>query len=130
MFLNILNFEERNRFAELMYKVAQSDNDYADDEKELIENYKKELGITNILDTRSIDELLDYFALKSIQTQKLVWFELYGMLMADSIITKEENIIANKVKCKFKISSDQIDTIKSAADSLQIAYDKVYECLA
>ena len=130
MFLNILNFEERNRFAELMYKVAQSDNDYADDEKELIENYKKELGITNILDTRSIDELLDYFALKSIQTQKLVWFELYGMLMADSIITKEENIIANKVKCKFKISSDQINTIKSAADSLQIAYDKVYECLA
>ena len=48
MFLNSMSTDEKDRFLELAYKLAQIDGEYAEEEEEIINSYKAELGITDI----------------------------------------------------------------------------------
>lgn len=129
MFLNTFNQEEKEKFLELVYKIANCDSDYAEDEKELVESYKTELGLLEIPETASIDDLIQYFAKKPEQTQKIVWFELYGVIMSDDMLTDEEARIIDLIKEKFSISGEIIHNIQDVALELQKVYDKVYDCL-
>lgn len=129
MFLNVFNHEEKEKFLELVYKVANCDGNYAKDEKELVESYKIELGLSEIPETASIDDLIQYFAEKPEQIQKIVWFELYGMIISDDTFTDEEVKITNLIKDKFSISSEMIQNIQDVALELQKVYDKVYDCI-
>jgi tellurite resistance protein len=129
MFLNLLNQEEKNNFIELVYKVANCDGNYTEDEEELLISYKSELGIVEIPDTKTIEKLISYFAEETEQIQKIVWFELYGMIMSDNVMSEEETRIIELVRSKFTISEDIISNIRDAAATLQKAYDNVYHCL-
>ncbi len=40
MFLQVMNNEEKEKFLELVYKIANIDGEYAQEEEELINNYK------------------------------------------------------------------------------------------
>lgn len=129
MFLNVFNQKEKEKFLELVYKIAICDGNYAEDEKEIVENYKVELGLSEIPETANIDDLIQYFAEKPEQIQKIVWFELYGMIISDDTFTAEEIRIINLIKNKFSISVEMIQNIQDVALKLQKVYDKVYDCL-
>lgn len=129
MFLNVFNQEEKEKFLELVYKIAICDGNYAEDEKEIVENYKVELGLSEIPETANIDDLIQYFSKKLEQIQKIVWFELYGMIISDDTLTDEEIRIINLIKDKFSISGEMIQNIQDVALELQKVYDKVYDCL-
>lgn len=129
MFLNVFNQEEKEKFLELVYKIAICDGNYAEDEKEIVENYKVELGLSEIPETANIDDLIQYFSKKLEQIQKIVWFELYGMIISDDTLTDEEIRIINLIKDRFSISGEMIQNIQDVALELQKVYDKVYDCL-
>ena len=48
MFIERLNENEKKDFLELIYKIANCDNNFADEEEELINSYKNELGLSLI----------------------------------------------------------------------------------
>ena len=129
MFAQLLNQEEKKNFLELIYKIANCDGTFAEEEEELLSNYKLELGLSEVEDTSSMNELMDYFGQKSEQIRKVVFFELYGMIMADGNIAGEESSILAQLKSKFGMAPDAYAQIAAAADQLQAAYDKVYEVL-
>lgn len=129
MFLNVFKQEEKEKFLELVYKISNCDVDYAEDEQELVSSYKAELGIEEIPETASIEALIQYFSEKPEQIQKIVWFELYGVIMADDIVAGEEMEIIDLIKDKFSISEEVIQTIQEVALELQKVYNKVYDCL-
>ena len=130
MFLNSMSTDEKGHFLELAYKLAQIDGNYAEEEEEIINSYKAELGITDIGDTGSVDELIDFFATKDEPVKKIVLFELYGMICADSKIEESEKDVLEKIKTKFGISESLVKQIVEVADELQAVYDKIYDILA
>ena len=130
MFLISMSIDEKERFLELAYKLAQVDGNYAEEEEEIINSYKAELGITNIGDTGSIDELIAFFATRNEPVKKIVLFELYGMMCADRKIKEAEKDVFEKLKTKFGVSEKLIRQIIEVADELQAVYDKVYDILA
>ncbi len=129
MFLNVMEVEERKKFLELAFKLAQIDGDYAEEEEEIINSYKAELGITEIEDTLSIDELISYFSSKNDTVKKVVLFEVYGMIRADDKLEKSEEEVFDNIKSQFDISADVVEQIVSVADELQNVYDKLYDVL-
>ena len=83
MFVQVMEKEEREKFLELIYKIANIDGDYVAEEEELIDSYKAELELSDIKDTDTIEEIIDYFSSKSESIRKIVLFEVYGMINAD-----------------------------------------------
>ena len=71
MFVNLFDQEEKEKFLELIYKMATCDGVYAEEEKELLNNYKIEFGIDQIPDTLSVHDLVQYFAEKTDDKKKI-----------------------------------------------------------
>lgn len=129
MFLNLFNQEEKENFLELVFKIANIDENYDEDEEQLINNYKIELGLSDIPDTSSIEILIEFFSEKSEQIQKIVWFELYALIMADDVVAIEEAKIIDLVKNDFTISEESISNIQDLAIDLKKVYERIYDCI-
>lgn len=129
MFVQVMGKEEREKFLELIYKIANIDGDYVAEEEELIDSYKAELELSDIKDTDTIEEIIDYFSSKSESIRKIVLFEVYGMINADGKIDISEEKLFNLSQEKFGISEQQTKAIINVAEELQKVYDKVYDVL-
>ena len=129
MFLQVMNEEEKENFLELVYKIANVDGDYAEEEKELIDSYKKELNLNTIPETSTIDELVKYFSEKTIGLKKIVLFETIGMINADNIVAKEETEVFDKMVASFEFDAESVKELKALAEKLQSVYDEIYEVL-
>jgi uncharacterized tellurite resistance protein B-like protein len=129
MFLHVLTEEAKRKFIELVYKVANSDHAYTEDEQEVVNNYKLELGIDEIPDTDTIEHLLQYFGGQSVDIQKIVYFEIYGMIICDEKLSNEEKEILDVMTNQFSLSNDKITEIIIAVKGLQQAYKAVYDAV-
>ena len=129
MFVNLFDQEEKEKFLELIYKMASCDGVYAEEEKELLNNYKIEFGIEQIQDTLSVQELVKYFAKKTDEKKRIVLFELYGMVLADDEIGKREKDLFEEIKKTFGMNTAVYDKIEKAAVTLKEAYDAVYDAI-
>ena len=129
MFLNVLDQDEKMKFMELVYKVANCDGEYAEEEAEIIKNYQLELGINEIPNTASEQELIEYFATKSETIQKIVYFELYGLISADNNISDDEVLMMEKFVSKFSLTTQQLNSIKLMVEKLQKVYDEIYDVI-
>ena len=129
MFTSILSKEERGKFLELIYKMACCDGEYAEEEQELLDNYKKELMIDTIPETDSINGLADYFSIKSNCVKRIVLFEVWGMILADRNVGKAEREAFDYIKNVFDLEDSVIEKVVSVANELQKAYDHVYDVI-
>lgn len=129
MFLQVMNREEREKFLELIYKVANIEGEYAEEEKELIDSYKNELELTEILDTGNIEGLIEYFSSKTTEMKKIILFEVIGLINVDDKIVKEEEDIFKKLVESFGVDNESVEKIEMVAKKLQQVYDEVYDIL-
>ena len=129
MFLQVMNVEEKEKFLEFIYKIANIEGDYAEEENELINSYKNELGLSEIGDTCNIEELIEYFSTKTMEMKKIILFEVIGLINADDKIVKEEEDFLNKVIVSFGLNTEIVEKIKSIALKLQNVYDEIYDTL-
>ena len=129
MFVNLFDQDEKEKFLELIYKMATCDGVYAEEEKELLNNYKIEFGIDQIPDTLSVHDLVKYFAEKTDDKKKIVLFELYGMVLADDEIGTREKDMFEEIKKIFALNTEVYDKIEKAAVTLKEAYDAVYDAV-
>lgn len=123
MYLSELNATEGKKFLELVYKIANSDVNYAGEEIHLIKKFKKELDIEVIPSGSTIDELINYFAAAPVSVQKIVLFEAAGMVTADKNTTAKEQEILDKMAAAFGLSAEQKDMIVKASAQLEAAYE-------
>lgn len=129
MFLQVMNAEEKEKFLEFVYKVANIDGEYAEEEQEIINSYKNELGVSEIPETSDIEGLIEYFSTKVDEMKKIILFETFGLINVDDRIAKEEVNILNKVITSFGLDNEVVEKIKSAVKKLQDVYDEVYDIL-
>lgn len=129
MFANIMNQSEKEKFLELIYKIAQCDEDYSEEEEEILNNYKIELGLQNVSDTDTLEGLVNFFAEKSPELKKIVFFELYGMIMADRKIESKEAALMEMIENAFGLPESQYKDIIAVAEELRNVYERVYDVL-
>jgi uncharacterized tellurite resistance protein B-like protein len=129
MFANIMDQSEKEKFLELIHKIAQCDEDYSEEEEELLNNYKIELVIQDVKDTDSLEGLVDFFAGKTPELKKIVYFELYGMIMADGKIASKESELIQMIEKAFGLPESLYAEIISVADELRKVYDRIYDVL-
>ena len=129
MFANVMNQTEKEKFLELIYKIAQCDDEYSEEEEDLLNNYKIELGLQDVNDTDTLEGLVNFFAVKSPELKKIVFFELYGMIMADSKIEEKEAALIEMIEVAFGLPESQYMDIIAVADDLRKVYDRIYEVL-
>lgn len=129
MFLQLLNHEDKEKFLELIYKIANADGEFAEEEQEIVDSYKKELGILKIEDTSDIEGLIEYFWDKVMEIRKIVYFETIGLINADEKIENTENEIIEKMEQAFQLEKTTVKMIECVAKKLQEVYDEVYDVL-
>jgi galactose-1-phosphate uridylyltransferase len=110
MFLNRLTIEEKVAFLELAHHVARSDNDFSDDQKEIIATYCLEMQIEDI-DYKEEDYNLDTTLSKfqNSTNQKIVLLEVMALVYSDNILHEEEKKILDAMIAKFDLNPILVD---------------------
>ena len=129
MFIGSFPLEMREKFLELVYKLAHVDGEYAEEEAELVRSYQVELGIEYIKETGDIEELVDFFAAQDETARKICLFELLGVVKADGVVSAEETELIDKVQSAFGLTRETVQTIGDLVEELQNVYDKIYQVL-
>ena len=129
MFLHVLKDDAKKKFLELVYKVATCDNEYAEDEEEIINSYKAELGVSEIGDTGTIAELVQYFSEEDKELRRILFFEIYGLIIVDEKRDEAEEAILQMMRESFRLSDQECAAMAKAAEQLQEAYDAVYAAI-
>lgn len=129
MFLQVMNMEEKMKFLEFVYKIANIDGEYAEEEIEIVNSYKNELGINEIPETDDINGIIEYFSTKEEVLKRIIIFETIGLINADNKIEPEETDLMNKMVKSFHLDSEVVEKIDMVAKRLQDVYDDVYTAI-
>ncbi|MBR2527975.1 MAG: hypothetical protein IKE58_05865 [Blautia sp.] len=103
MLLNHLSNSNKEDFIELAYKMAYSNKDFPDVQQRLLSHYKEECDISIIPNTATTDELLAHFSRQSDEVKKIVYYEIYMLLISDGKIDTAEQQSLEKMRSALNI---------------------------
>lgn len=129
MFLQVMNMEEKMKFLEFVYKIANIDGEYAEEEAEIVNSYKNELGINEIPETDDINGIIEYFSTKEEVLKRIIIFETIGLINADNKIEPEEADLLNRMVKSFQLDNKVVEKIELVTKKLQDVYDDVYTAI-
>lgn len=112
MFLNNLTQEKKELFLSLAYNISCIDDNYADEEKMVLEQYcvEMDIRIDKIQLIEDFDKILNRInILCNFQEKKIYVFESVGLILADGVIhDKEMEAITNMVRL-FEINDNYFE---------------------
>ena len=98
MFLNEMNKNEAIAFINLVRELVKVDNDFAKEEKRLVEEYMEELQLKDSeVNNLNYDEIMDVLKVSSSRIKSIVYFELVGLSLIDGNYDEKENDFLEKV---------------------------------
>lgn len=112
MFLNQLNNEEKEAFISLCVHAANSNGSFEVEEKQMISEYCKEMGIGffdagNVV---SMESIVKIFKDDDISTKRIVVLELLGLMYSDGAYDDlEKKFVADFVE-QINLSKVDMDT--------------------
>ncbi|MGL5149601.1 MAG: hypothetical protein ACRC7N_03385 [Clostridium sp.] len=108
MFLNELNKNEAIAFLNLVDIFSKVDNVLANEEKELIEDYKEELEIkSEEISNISYDEVIASLKESNDRNKRIVYFELVGLALVDGEYEEKEVDFLDKLAVDLNIPRDK-----------------------
>lgn len=118
MYLNYLEETEKIAFLKLAHAIANSDDEFCDNEKIIINSYCNEMGIADI--TFDKDELIDIlsYQFKTDQSRRIVIFELMSVINANGEFKGKEKDIINILLKEFNIEEKFLTDVKQWSDSM------------
>jgi uncharacterized tellurite resistance protein B-like protein len=105
VFLNELNKNEGIAFMQLVRYLANSDNTFAKEEKNLYEDYLKELGISEgEIKELDLNEVYTTLNNSTQRNKNIVYFELIGLALIDGEYQESEVEVLEEIGGKLDIS--------------------------
>lgn len=105
MFLKELNKEEAICFLNLVSIFTKVDNNFAKEEKVLVDEYKEELAMsTEEIETIEYNDIIKRLNAASDKSKLIIYFELVGLALVDGDYEDEEVDFLEKIAAEFKIS--------------------------
>ena len=117
MFLNQLNQNEKEAFMSLSVHVANANGILANEEKEMIQEYCREMGIDSFdeKDIASMDNVLAVFEQSDLRIKKIVLFEILGLAYADGEYEDSEDNFVMRFAAELGLNNN---TVKEQKDLL------------
>ncbi|WP_411682940.1 hypothetical protein [Clostridium thailandense] len=137
MFLNELNKKEANAFINLVEALANVDNVFAKNEKDLIDDYIQELQ----LDEENINKIdfetsVKEFEKAEARIKNIIYFELVGLALCDGEYDEKEIQFLKGLAARFNISKNKqyeftnyFKTVKEIYDNTVVDYEGKIELL-
>lgn len=126
MFLSALNEEEKRNFLRLAVFIAKSDEEYAEEEKKMIEAYKYEMNLDFDPDSNDssidVNSLIESFNDSDEQTIKKIFIELIGLVLADEKFVKSEKEILQQFMEKYSLSEEYLKQVQDWIVKLNALY--------
>ena len=114
MFLSQLSEKEKNAFISLSVHASNSNGIFADEEKVMIQEYCKEMGIPffDANNAISMDEVVDVFKASELQIKKIVLLELISVGYASGDYCDKERAYLRDVAEKIGVDSEKLGQIE------------------
>lgn len=137
MFLNELNKKEAIAFVNLVEALANVDNVFTQNEKDLIDEYIEELD----LNKEKIEKLDFESAVKELErttdrVKNIIYFELIGLALCDGEYNKKEIQFLKGLAVRFNISTNKqqefinyFKMVKEIYDTTVVDYEGKIELL-
>ena len=95
MFLHFLNYDEKLSFIKLAYLGANYNNKFADEQKDQINTFAKEMNLLQNelkgLDKPiPLEELIKEFSNSTLLVKRIIMLEISALIMADKIFDEKE----------------------------------------
>ena len=104
MFLKELNKDEANAFLNLVSIFARIDNEFAKEEKALLDEYKEELGLVDSgIKEMVYEDIIESLKSSSDRAKRIIYFELVGLALVDGEYEDEEVDFLEKIAAEFSI---------------------------
>ena len=126
MYLNLLNEEAKEVFLDLCINLAESDDDFCQKEKNLIDQFCQEMNIKHrYMAKLSLDKSLNRLnELCDERGKRAVTAEIIGLVIADEVISDSESKILQKIKEKFSISHIEMEKLIGLVNELYELYKR------
>lgn len=113
MFLNQLSNEEKNAFISLSVKIAESNGSFDESEKEMIQEYCKEMGIPffDAEKALNMEKITEVFKESTDHIKGIVILESLGMAYSDGRLDPEEEELMNSFASKIGIGESRYEEI-------------------
>ncbi|KNY27708.1 MULTISPECIES: hypothetical protein [Clostridia] len=130
MLLKYLSKPEQELFLELCNFAANIDNDYSEQEKNYIQEYRQEMALDEnayTIKRLEYDEIVKkILEISTPESIRRIIIELIALLKSDGILHSQENNLIAKLQEDFKLSSDILKEIYESLENLENAYAKIF----
>lgn len=125
MFLGELTKNEKKLFWEIANCLVHADDKIADDEVEMMNEYKRELRENDYIIEKPVCTINEILANKDdigVRKKKIIFFELLGLAYADKEFAESEKVLLQNVKMDFNISEEDEKKMLDIIDKISDAY--------
>ena len=132
MFLGQLSEKEKNAFISLSVHASNSNGDFAEKEKMMIQEYCKEMGIpffdaNNVI---SMDEVIAVFMESERSIKKIVLLETLGLVYSDGEFDESEKGFISGFAKRIGLTEEDVAKQTAAIKEYLAALKKVAEAIS
>ena len=131
MFLGQLSEKEKNAFISLSVHASNSNGDFAEEEKMMIQEYCKEMGIPffDANNAISMDEVIAVFLESERSIKKIVLIETLGLVYSDGVFDELEKGFISGFAKKIGLTEEDVAKQTAAIKEYLAALKKVAEAI-
>lgn len=132
MYLGRLSPEQKNLFLDLCIHGANSNNDFADDEKEMVNAYCAEMQIpVRYAEENDLDKCLEkLIKISSKEELRAILIEITALILADDICDEQEEVFMQKFIQQAGITDSEYKRVSEMLSKLSALYKEMNEFVA
>jgi uncharacterized tellurite resistance protein B-like protein len=124
MFLGTIKESYRESVLDLALYIAESDNDFSESEKSVIDAYRQEMRLSYQPQKKELKTILDSLSPADSNDKRKILFEMAALVIADGSYSDEEEKLVKEISAVFNISDDFITQSIEIIDDLNMLYLK------
>lgn len=128
MYLNRLNSEQKELFLDLCIHASLSNNNFAAEEKNAIEQYCAEMQLSQVRYNaeRTVDEAVNrILEISTNEELRIILLEITALIISDNIYDEREQKFMNDLADKIGFSKGHLDEMLGCLNELTDVYKKI-----
>lgn len=133
MFLNKLEKNTKDLFLKLCIHAALSNGVFADEQKEMVKAYCREMNIPEDIPefNDTFEELLDQISLKTTnQEKKIIVLEILGLIKSDGIYDEKEKLFMKSLIKGINVNEDVLNKTQSLLEIYTVVCKELYTLIS
>ena len=132
MYLNLLEKQEQKDFLELARYSMGLNGEYKKEEEVMLTNYKFECHLTDYTAYRQedIEQIINTLSKSTQKIKKIIFVELFGILLADGEVCDNEAKLVDTLTIKFSLEEYEVARIQRWVQAMNDIVQEGYELIS